>query len=40
MHYFSLEPDTTLATTRLKGKKKDKERLTVALCANANGSEK
>ncbi|CAG8761646.1 23416_t:CDS:2 [Gigaspora margarita] len=31
-----LEPDTTLATKCLKGKKKDLERLTLALCANAN----
>jgi DDE superfamily endonuclease len=38
--FFSLEPDTTLATTRLKGKKKDKERLTVAFCANADGTDK
>ncbi|CAG8830635.1 14269_t:CDS:2, partial [Gigaspora margarita] len=35
-----LKPDTTLATTRLKSKKKDKEQLTMVLCANANGTDK
>jgi len=35
-----LEPDTILATTRLSGRKKSKERLAVALCANANGTDK
>ncbi|CAG8857161.1 23713_t:CDS:2, partial [Gigaspora margarita] len=35
-----LEPDTTLATKHLKEKKKDLERLTLALCANANGTDK
>ncbi|CAG8707726.1 20099_t:CDS:2 [Dentiscutata erythropus] len=37
---LNLEPDTTLATKRLKGKKKDLERLTLALCANADGTDK
>ncbi|CAG8716353.1 3899_t:CDS:2 [Dentiscutata erythropus] len=34
------QPDTTLATVRLKGKKINKERLTLALCANADGTDK
>jgi DDE superfamily endonuclease/Tc5 transposase DNA-binding domain/Fission yeast centromere protein N-terminal domain len=38
--FFRLEPDTTLATQRLNGKKKDKERLTIALCCNGNGTHK
>ncbi|CAG8722701.1 13156_t:CDS:2, partial [Dentiscutata erythropus] len=37
---LDLEPDTTLATTHLKGKKKDKKQLAVALCANADGTDK
>ena len=35
-----LEPDRTLATRRLSGRKKNKERLSIALCANADGSHK
>ena len=35
-----LEPDATLATGPVKGKKKNKERITVALCANATGMDK
>jgi DDE superfamily endonuclease len=35
-----LEPDRTLATRRLSGHKKSKERLSVALCANADGFHK
>lgn len=35
-----MEPDQTLATRRLAGRKKNKERLSLALCANANGSHK
>ena len=38
--FYRLEPDRTLATKRLAGRKKNKERLTVALCANADGSHK
>jgi DDE superfamily endonuclease/Tc5 transposase DNA-binding domain len=38
--FFRLEPDMTLATKRLFGRKKDKERLTIGLCANADGSHK
>lgn len=37
---FRLEPDRTLATRRLSGRKKSKERLSIALCANADGSHK
>ena len=37
---FSLEPDRTLATQRLSGQKKNKERLSIALCANSDGSHK
>lgn len=35
-----LEPDRTLATKRLSGRKKNKERLSIALCSNADGSHK
>jgi hypothetical protein len=38
--FFRLEPDRTLATKRLSGRKKNKERLSVALCANSDGSHK
>ncbi|CAG8760812.1 27728_t:CDS:2, partial [Dentiscutata erythropus] len=34
------QPDTALATVCLKGKKINKERLTLALCANADGIDK
>lgn len=35
-----MEPDKTLATKRLSGRKKNKERLSIALCTNADGSHK
>ncbi len=35
-----MEPDKTLATRWLSGRKKSKERLSIALCANADGSHK
>ena len=35
-----MEPDKTLATNRLSGRKKNKERLSIALCTNADGSHK
>src|SRR6185295_7915472 len=35
--FYRLEPDRTLATHRLFGRKKNKERLSIALCANADG---
>ncbi|CAB5377260.1 unnamed protein product [Rhizophagus irregularis] len=38
--FYQLEPDQTLATQRLSGRKKCKERLSVALCSNADGSYK
>ena len=38
--FFRLEPDRTLATKRLSGRKVNKERLSIALCANADGSHK
>jgi hypothetical protein len=38
--FFRLEPDRTLATQRLSGRKKNKERLSIALCANSDGSHK
>ena len=38
--FYRLEPDTSLATLRLSGRKKDKERLSIALCTNADGSHK
>ncbi|CAB5355892.1 unnamed protein product [Rhizophagus irregularis] len=38
--FYRLEPDRTLATKRLSGRKVNKERLSIALCANADGSHK
>ncbi|XP_022019750.1 CENP-B homolog protein 2-like [Helianthus annuus] len=38
--FFRLQPDHSLATMQLEGKKQDKERLTVAICYNEDGSEK
>ena len=38
--FYRLEPDATLATGPVEGKKKNKERITVALCANATGMDK
>jgi hypothetical protein len=37
---YRLEPDHSLATRRLSGRKKNKERLSIALCTNADGSHK
>ena len=36
--FYKLEPNRTLATMRLSGKKKQKDRITVALTANATGT--
>jgi hypothetical protein len=38
--FYRLEPDRSLATQRLSGRKKDKERLSIAFCTNADGSHK
>jgi hypothetical protein len=38
--FFRMELDTTLATQRLAGKKINKERLSVTLCCNGDGSHK
>jgi|GEM_PF-1216312 len=38
--FYRLEPDYSLATERLTGRKKNKERISIALCANADGSHK
>ncbi|KAG6611715.1 uncharacterized protein IUM83_17222 [Phytophthora cinnamomi] len=38
--FYLLAPNRTLATTIRKGKKKEKQRLTVAFCCNATGSDK
>ncbi|CAB5384860.1 unnamed protein product [Rhizophagus irregularis] len=38
--FYRLEPDRTLATKRLAGRKVNKERISIALCANADGSHK
>ncbi|CAG8687603.1 20221_t:CDS:2, partial [Dentiscutata erythropus] len=38
--FYRLEPDRTLATRRLSGRKMNKECLSVALCVNTNGSHK
>ncbi len=37
---FRLEPDRTLASKHLSGRKKNKEWLSIALYANTNGSHK
>lgn len=38
--FYKLEPDKTLATKRLEGRKKNKERITVGFCVNSTGTEK
>src|SRR3989440_1894227 len=38
--FFQMTPNQTLATKLVKGKKKDKERITVLLCTNATGTDK
>jgi hypothetical protein len=40
LFFRKLEPDRTLATKCMSGRKKNKERLSIALCANADGSHK
>jgi hypothetical protein len=35
-----MEPDSTLATKRIEGRKKYKERITLGLCTNSTGSDK
>ena len=38
--FYGLQPDHSLATKQLGGKKQDKERLTIVIFCNENGSEK
>ena len=38
--FFRLEPNKTLATGSVSGTKKSKERITIALCSNADGTDK
>jgi hypothetical protein len=38
--FYCLAPDRTIATRQIAGLKKDKTRITIALCANADGTEK
>ena len=38
--FYRLEPDKTLASRRVQGKKKNKERITIGLCTNATGKTK
>ncbi|XP_010419288.1 PREDICTED: CENP-B homolog protein 2-like [Camelina sativa] len=38
--FYRLQADHSLATKQLEGKKQDKERLTVVICCNEDGSEK
>jgi hypothetical protein len=38
--YWRQSPHRTLTTTRLRGRKLAKERLTLALCCNSDGSDK
>lgn len=38
--FYCMAPDRTIASRQLGGMKKDKKRMTVALCANSDGTEK
>ena len=38
--FWKLQPDRSLATKQTSGGKKSKDRITIALCANGDGSEK
>jgi hypothetical protein len=38
--FFRMKPSQTLATKKMRGKKKDKTRITIALCCNMDGSAK
>ncbi|XP_074375143.1 CENP-B homolog protein 2-like [Apium graveolens] len=38
--FYRLEADHSLATKQLEGRKKDKERITTAVCCNGDGSDK
>ena len=38
--FFQMTPDQTLAIQAVKGKKKDKARITILLCMNATGTDK
>ncbi|KAJ0034129.1 hypothetical protein Pint_25249 [Pistacia integerrima] len=38
--FYRLQPHHSLATKQLEGKKQDKERLTIVVCCNEDGSEK
>lgn len=38
--FYRLEADHSLATKQLEGRKKDNERITVAVCCNGDGSDK
>jgi hypothetical protein len=38
--FYCLAPDRTIASRQLEGMKKDKTRISVALCANSDGTEK
>ena len=38
--FYTLQPDHSLATKQLEGKKEDKERLTIVICCNEDGTEK
>ncbi|CAK8567217.1 unnamed protein product [Lathyrus sativus] len=38
--FYRLQDDHSLATKQLEGRKQDKERVTVVICCNEDGSEK
>ena len=38
--FYRMEPNATLSTSPVHGKKKNKERITFALCTNASGTDK
>ena len=38
--FFRVEPDRTLASKLIEGKKKNKERITIGFCVNSTGDDK
>jgi len=38
--FYRMQADRSLATKQLEGKKKDKERITIAVCSNGDGTDK
>ena len=38
--FYRMQADNSLATRQLEGRKQNKERITIAICCNADGSDK